>query len=250
MVPIRMDGIVQIFPNPQGPLVVFEDFHLEVPAGSFTVIVGPSGCGKSTLLRLAAGLLTPTAGVVRLGPLSPAEARAARWIGWMGQQPALLPWRTVVGNIRLALEVNGRSLQPPLSIEALIERLGLRGFERAYPAMLSGGMQQRVALARTLIAGPRVWLMDEPFAALDALTREQLLAEVEGLWQRFRATVLWVTHDLYEAVRLADEVVVLAGRPARIRARLPIPDPRPRRDEERIGAWVAQLRHALAGGDR
>jgi len=247
---IRIAHVVQVFATPQGRWVVFEDLNLEIPAGSFTVLVGPSGCGKSTLLRIVAGLLRPTAGEVRLGPLSPEAARAARWIGWMGQEPALLPWRTVAGNIRLALEVNGRSLQPALSVEALIELVGLSGFEHAYPHMLSGGMQQRVALARTLAPGPRVWLMDEPFAALDALTREQLLEEVERLWQRFRATVLWVTHDLYEAARLADEVVILAGRPARIRARLPIPDPRPRTDARRIGEWAQVLRQALAGGMR
>jgi ABC-type nitrate/sulfonate/bicarbonate transport system ATPase subunit len=126
--------------------------------------------------------------------------------------------------------------------------VGLKGFERAYPRMLSGGMQQRVALARTLAAGPAVWLMDEPFAALDALTRAQLLEEVERLWRAFGATVLWVTHDLHEAVRLGDEVVVLAGRPARIRARIPLPDPRPRTDERRIGEWVERVRAALMGG--
>ncbi|WP_376792376.1 ABC transporter ATP-binding protein [Thermoflexus sp.] len=250
MLDIRISGVVQIFSTPQGRWAVFEGLDLEVPPGSFTVIVGPSGCGKSTLLRLAAGLLRPAAGEVRVGGLSPAEARAARRIGWMGQQPALLPWRTVEGNIRLALEVNGRSLRPSLAIEELIDLVGLRGFERAYPHMLSGGMQQRVALARTLAPEPQVWLMDEPFAALDALTREQLLEEVERLWQRFRATVLWVTHDLHEAARLADEVVVLAGRPAQIRARFAIPDPRPRRDERRIGEWAHRMRQALAGGIR
>ncbi|WP_376789303.1 ABC transporter ATP-binding protein [Thermoflexus sp.] len=250
MLEIQIRHVHQGFPTPQGEWVVFKDLNLEIPPGSFTVIVGPSGCGKSTLLRIVAGLLRPTAGQVRLGTFSPEEARAARWIGWMGQGPALLPWRTVEGNIRLALEVNGRSLRPALAIQELIGLVGLSGFERAYPHMLSGGMQQRVALARTLAPGPRVWLMDEPFAALDALTREQLLEEVERLWQRFRATVLWVTHDLYEAARLADEVVVLAGRPARIRARFPIPDPRPRQDERRIGEWAQRIRQALAGGTR
>lgn len=248
MLEIQILHVHHMFSTPQGRWVVFEDLSLEIPAGSFTVIVGPSGCGKSTLLRIVAGLLRPTAGEVRLGACPPEEARARRWIGWMGQAPALLPWRTVEGNIRLALEVNGRWLQPALSVTELIELVGLRGFERAYPHMLSGGMQQRVALARTLAPGPRVWLMDEPFAALDALTREQLLEEVERIWQRFRATVLWVTHDLHEAARLADEVVVLAGRPARIQTRFEIPDPRPRRDERRIGEWVHRMRQALAGG--
>ncbi len=250
MLEIRISHIHQAFTTPQGRWVVFEDLSLEIPPASFTAIVGPSGCGKSTLLRIVAGLLRPTAGEVRLGAFSPEAARAARWIGWMGQEPALLPWRTVEGNIRLALEVNSRSIRPALSIPELIALVGLDGFERAYPHMLSGGMQQRVALARTLASGPRVWLMDEPFAALDALTREQLVEEVERLWQRFRATVLWVTHDLHEAARLADEVVVLTGRPARVRARFAIPDPRPRRDERRIGEWVQRIRQALAGGDR
>jgi NitT/TauT family transport system ATP-binding protein len=248
MLEIRMERVHHAFPAPSGRWVIFEDLNLEVRPGSFTVIVGPSGCGKSTLLRLAAGLLTPTAGRIRIGDLSPAQARAAGRIGWMGQQPALLPWRTVEGNIRLALEVNGRALRPPLTVEELIAMVGLKGFERAYPRMLSGGMQQRVALARTLAAGPAVWLMDEPFAALDALTRAQLLEEVERLWRAFGATVLWVTHDLHEAVRLGDEVVVLAGRPARIRARIPLPDPRPRTDERRIGEWVERVRAALMGG--
>lgn len=250
MLEIRIRHVRQVFSTPQGEWTVFEDLNLEIPPGSFAVIVGPSGCGKSTMLRMVAGLLRPAAGEVRLGAFSPEEARAARWIGWMGQSPALLPWRTVEGNIRLALEVNGRSLRPALAVRELIELVGLRGFERAYPHMLSGGMQQRVALARTLVSGPRVWLMDEPFAALDALTREQLLEEVERLWQQFRATVLWVTHYLHEAARLADEVVVLAGRPARIRARFSIPDARPRRDERRIGEWVQAIRQALAGGVR
>lgn len=242
---IRIEGLFHGFRGPEGFLPVLEGISLEIPSGALVGIVGPSGCGKSTLLRLVAGLLQPIAGRITLDGLSPEAARAARRIGWMGQQPALLPWRTVAENIRLALEVNPRPLRPSLSVEALIDLVGLRGFEGAYPWSLSGGMQQRVALARTLAPNPSVWLMDEPFAALDALTRGQLLAEVERLWLRFRPTVLWVTHDLYEAARLADWVLVLSGRPARVRAVLAIPEPRPRREERRVGEWAQRLREAL-----
>jgi NitT/TauT family transport system ATP-binding protein len=233
-VDIQMRGVTRVFQNRASQLAALGQIDLAVRPGEFVSIVGPSGCGKSTLLRLAADLLPPTTGEILLAGQPPAHLRAQKQIGWMAQQPALLPWRTVRENIELPLLVNRRqnlltddhSANP----DSLLHLVGLADFAQAYPHTLSGGMQQRAALARTLATGASLWLMDEPFAALDELTRETLAGELLALWQRFRPTVLWVTHHLSEAVRLSDRIVLLSSRPGTICGEIAIPLPRPRDD--------------------
>lgn len=231
---VQVRGVSHVFQHGTGRLAALGPIDLAVLPGEFVSIVGPSGCGKSTLLRLAAGLLLPTEGEILLARQPPAHLRAQKQIGWMAQQPALLPWRTVRENVELPLLVNRR--QSPFTInhsptpDDLLHLVGLSDFAHAYPHTLSGGMQQRAALARTLATGASLWLMDEPFAALDELTREALGGELLALWQRFRSTVLWVTHHLPEAVRLSDRIVLLSSRPGTVCGEIAIPLPRPRDD--------------------
>jgi NitT/TauT family transport system ATP-binding protein len=214
------------------PLQALLDIHLEIASGEFVALVGPSGCGKSSLLRILAGLLIATRGDVYLGGRTPSEATARKQVAWMAQNPALLPWHTAYANVAMAQKINPRDhpTGAQLSPAELLDLVNLEEFKGAYPFTLSGGMQQRVVLARTLASGAEIWLMDEPFTALDELTRESLALEVLRLWQRFQTTVLWVTHSIHESVRLADRVLVMSPRPGRIFAQHTIPLPRPRDD--------------------
>ncbi|NIM94870.1 MAG: ATP-binding cassette domain-containing protein [Anaerolineales bacterium] len=214
------------------PLLALKDIHIEIQSGEFSVLIGPSGCGKSTLLRILAGLLHPTYGEVLLGGIPPEKARSEKHIAWMAQKPALLPWRTVIANVALAQKINPKNSRELLSPQELLDLVRLGDFASYHPFALSGGMQQRAALARALASGANIWLMDEPFTALDELTRESLTWEVLRLWQRFRPTVLWVTHSIHEAVRLADRVLVMSPRPGQIHAQHSIPLPRPRDDTD------------------
>jgi NitT/TauT family transport system ATP-binding protein len=204
-----------------------DDVTLTIPTGSFVTLVGQSGVGKSTLLRVLAGLLAPTAGRVRMNGHQAARERDA--IGIVFQRDNLMPWRTVRDNIRLPLELAGqsRAVSGP-RVQELIELVGLAGFEASYPAQLSGGMAQRVALARALVHRPRLLLLDEPFGALDALTRERMSGELLRIWHANPVTVFMVTHSIPEAVFLADEVLVMDGRPGTISSRVPVALPRPR----------------------
>ncbi|MFI5266344.1 MAG: ABC transporter ATP-binding protein [Chloroflexota bacterium] len=220
---------------------------LSIQAGEFVAIVGPSGCGKTTLLRLAAGLLPPTSGQVLVAGSEVTEPLAST--GFAFQQPALLEWRTVLDNVLLPAELgraNGEHLQRALE---LLDLMGLRDFAGARPRQLSGGMQQRAALARALLLEPSLLLLDEPFGALDALTREELQLELLRAWSTSRATAMFVTHDQAEAVFLADRVVLLTPRPARTAFVLDVPLPRPRRTEHRFApeyvATCRELRQAL-----
>lgn len=241
---ISISSLTHTFPNRPA----LDGISLHVAAGQFVAVVGPSGCGKSTLLRLCANLLRPSAGTILLGGLTPAEAISARRIAWMAQSPALLPWRTARANVDLAARFLP-SGAARLSAADALALVGLSGSASAYPFMLSGGMQQRVALARTLSMPAGLWLMDEPFAALDELTRERLTAELLELWQPYRPTVLWVTHNLAEALRLADRVLVLSDSPAHIAADIAVPLPRPRDDSAAdFLALLKTLRKALANG--
>ena len=238
-----LDDVSKVF---DGASEALGSVSLTVETGSFVCIIGPSGCGKSTLLRLIADQIAPTTGRILLGGESPGAARQRKAIGWMAQNPALLPWRTVLQNVQVPLVVNRRHGRPAPAPEELLTMVGLADFGDAYPGILSGGMQQRVALARTLATGAPLWLMDEPFAALDELTRETLADEVLALWRRFRPTVLWVTHNIGEAVRLADRVVVMTSRPGRIGAVIEIPLPRPRDETApEAAALVRELRGLL-----
>ncbi len=246
---IELHHVSKHFSSRAGELAAVGPITLTVPSGQFLALVGPSGCGKSTLLRLVADQMPPTTGTIRLDGAPPVEARRRKAIGWMAQQPALLPWATVLDNVRLPLRVNQGHGSPPMAPEELLAMVGLADYARAYPNTLSGGQQQRVALARTLATGARLWLMDEPFAALDELTREVLADEVLQLWQQFGPTVLWVTHHIPEAVRLADRVVVLSDRPGRLCADLAIPLPRPRDETApEMMEPIRQIRSVLRGG--
>lgn len=200
---------------------------LTVNSGEFAVIVGPSGCGKSTLLRIICGLIKPTSGSVLVDNIKVVEPLPK--VGFVFQTPVLLKWRTVLGNVLAPVEFIGLAKKDYVGAAyELLARMGLQGFENKYPYELSGGMQQRVAIARALILQPHLLLMDEPFGALDALTRDQLNEELEKLWLQERQTVLFVTHDISEAIFLADKVFVFTQRPGRVYKELNITLERPR----------------------
>lgn len=218
----------------------------EIPSGQFVALIGPSGCGKSTLLRLAAGLLKPGSGNLTLDGAAPETIAGQHRLAWMAQSPALLPWLNVEQNITLAQRFHPVGSQPRLNPAETLKRVGLSDAARAFPYQLSGGMQQRAALARTLSLEAELWLMDEPFAALDELTRERLAGELLDLWRPLRPTVLWVTHNIHEALRLADRVLVLSPRPARLALDLPIALPHPRREASpAFQQLLARLRAVL-----
>lgn len=200
---------------------------LTIGAGEFVAIVGPSGCGKSTLMRLISGLLPPTSGEIAIGGQKVDGAYTN--LGIVFQKPILLEWRSVLKNVLLQTEMRGRR-DPDLAERAaeLLAAVGLEGFEERYPHELSGGMQQRVAIVRALIHNPPVLLMDEPFGALDALTREQMRIDLEELWLASRKTVLFITHSIDEAVLLADRVVVMSPRPGKVERVVELDMPRPR----------------------
>lgn len=233
------------YPTRNGALTALRGLSFAAPPGEFLAIVGPSGCGKSTLLRVLAGLLAPADGTVSLAGSSPDTARRRRQIGLAFQSPALLPWRTLAANIALPLEVGGATRElTQRQVAQLLSLTGLADYALLYPHQLSGGMQQRAALARALAHQPPLLLLDEPFGALDELTREALGQELVRLWQASGATVLLVTHSVQEAVALADRVLVLSPRPGRIVAEQPIALPHPR-SPEATAHLVAQVRGSL-----
>jgi NitT/TauT family transport system ATP-binding protein len=206
---------------------VLDDVSLDVAPHEFVCIVGPSGCGKTTLIKIVQGLTVPTAGRVTVGGVDVASAPPDA--GFVFQQDSLLPWRTVFDNIAFPLELKKwRKQRIRDRVEYLTSLVGLEGFDASYPHELSGGMRQRVNLARALASSPQVLIMDEPFAALDALTRAQMQTELLRIWSEEKKTVLFVTHQIDEAVLLADRVVTMAARPGRIAEILPVSLPRPR----------------------
>jgi ABC-type nitrate/sulfonate/bicarbonate transport system ATPase subunit len=208
-------------------ITVLQDLNCRLEAGRFISFVGPSGCGKTTLLRIISGLEQASAGQVLLNGHD--ITRDSQEIGFIFQEYALFPWRTTLENITLGLEIQGIPKKDrEQSAKEYIQQFGLEGFEDHYPRELSGGMQQRVAIARTLIMNPRVVLMDEPFASLDSQTRNDLQEFLLQIWQRRGETILFVTHNVDEAVFLGDQVIVLSTRPGRIELTLPVETPRPR----------------------
>ncbi|MAS03265.1 MAG: nitrate/sulfonate/bicarbonate ABC transporter ATP-binding protein [Ahrensia sp.] len=209
-----------------------KDVSLECPPGSFTALIGPSGCGKSTVLRLSLGLETADTGTIRIAGQSPRDATAGGLTGVAFQDSALMPWRTVRRNVALPLEVLGRSTaESDAHISGLIEMVGLAGYENSLPGELSGGMRQRVAIARSLVTHPQVLFLDEPFGALDQILRRQMNVELQRIWNETGSTALLVTHGIDEAVFLADRVVVMHSGPGRVVDIVDIPFERPRTTE-------------------
>ena len=224
----------------QGGTEAVQALDLTFESGQTTALVGPSGCGKSTLLRMIAGLEEPSSGNVSIGGAAPLETRKRAGLSVAFQDPSLLPWRSVHGNIALALKLARKPVDSH-SIDQLIQLVGLDGFADARPAELSGGMRQRAAIARALATRPGLLLLDEPFGAVDELTRQQLAQDLPRIWEAQGTTTILVTHSVSEAVLLSDRVIVLSPRPARIVADIPIVLPRPRTQEMARDRTVADL---------
>jgi len=242
---VSLDGVEKTYRAPGRVLRALDRTTFTLGRGEFVSIVGPSGCGKSTLLMLIAGLIPASAGAVVIQ--GERVTRPYTDVGVVFQQDALLAWRSVLDNVLLQIDV--RRLPRRRYAEAahaLLARVGLRGFEAYYPSELSGGMRQRVALCRALVHDPPLLLMDEPFGALDALTRDQMVLDLQRLWLEERKTVLFITHSIWEAIFLADRVVVMSPRPGRIAAVLDVDLPRPRRlahrESPEFGRYAAEVR--------
>jgi ABC-type nitrate/sulfonate/bicarbonate transport system ATPase subunit len=241
---IEVCGVSKIFRKKSEEIPALYNTNLTIAEGRFATIIGPSGCGKSTLFNIIAGLLPPTSGEVR------ADGKDivchAGYVGYMLQKDMLLPWRTILDNIILGMEVRG--VPHRQSVERampLIEKYGLKGFDSHYPSELSGGMRQRAALLRTLLYDRDIILLDEPFGALDAQTRLSMQNWLLELWQDFGKTVLFVTHDIDEAIYLSDDVYVFSQRPGTIKAKITVEIERPRKNEDMISPAFMEIKHHL-----
>ena len=250
---VEVRGVSVVYPAADTPVQALENIDLRIGQGEFVSLIGPSGCGKTTLLRVIADLESISAGEVWVNGLSPREARQSRAYGYVFQAPALFAWRTVLANVMLPLRIQGmRKEQAAAVAREHLARVGLAAFDNKYPWQLSGGMQQRVSIARALAFEPRILMMDEPFGALDEITRDDLNAQLQALWQRERRTVVFVTHSIAEAVYLSTRIVVMSPRPGRIVQIIesPLPDERTLalRDTPAFAALVHAVRKALADG--
>jgi len=250
---VRLSDVEKTFPlQGGGETVALRGINLDIQAGEFVSLIGPSGCGKSTLLRVVGDLIRPTAGTVEVNGKPAQQARLDRDYGMVFQAPVLFDWRTVEANVRLPLEVmNLPRTERAERVRRMLELVELGGFLRHYPHQLSGGMQQRVAIARALCFEPAILLMDEPFGALDEMTRERLNAEVLQIWASTGTTVIFVTHSIPEAVFLSSRVVVMSARPGRITTVVDVDLPQPRtdatRESDRYYELVTVVREALRG---
>jgi NitT/TauT family transport system ATP-binding protein len=230
--------------------VALQGIDLTVQRGEFVSLVGPSGCGKSSILRLIAGLAETTGGTIHWQ-----IAEGDRELAYVFQDPALMPWATVVDNVHLPLKLKGQSLRASRSrIQEVLNLVELQGFEHSYPRQLSGGMKMRVSIARALVTHPNVLLMDEPFGALDEMTRSRLNTDLLELWERYHWTVIFVTHNIYEAVYLSNRVCVMAAQPGRMVAEMPIDEPHPRtenfRTSPRFNQYCRDILQCLAAGEK
>ena len=247
---LSLQGVQKSFRTKTGTIQALKDIDFEASQGSFISIIGPSGCGKSTLLACVGGMDFPTGGriVVDGRPVTGPSRR----LGYVFQEESVFPWRTALANVRFALEGRGMSHRDQdARARQMLAAVGLTGFEDAYPAGLSGGMKQRVAIARVLAAEPEVVLMDEPFGALDQQTRLMVGEQVLRIWEATHQTILFVTHDIQEAILLSNEVVVLSARPGRIIERVTVPFPHPREASlagtTEFADIAARLWHILSG---
>ena len=253
---VHLQDVEMVFPVKDGqPTVALTGIDLRVGQQEFVSLIGPSGCGKSTLLRVVGDLVTPTSGVAEVNGKPARQARLDRDYGMVVQAPVLFDWRTVAAKVRLPLEVIGYAKdQRDALVREKLELVELEGFTEHYPHQLSGGMQQRVAIARALALQPSLLLMDEPFGALDEMTRERLNSELLGIWQQTETTVVFVTHSIPEAVFLSSRVVVMSPRPGRIAETIEVDLPYPRdegtRELDRYYELVTEVREALRGRPR
>ena len=251
---VRLAGVGKTFGVAAAPVVALADINLEIGRGEFVSLIGPSGCGKSTLLRLIGDLTEATTGTVEINGKPARQARLDRDYGMVFQSPVLFEWRTVEDNVRLPLELFGhdRASQAQRAQE-MLELVGLTDFAKRHPYELSGGMQQRVAIARALAFSPSLLLMDEPFGALDEMTRERMNSEVLSIWERTGITVVFVTHSIPEAVFLSSRVAVMSARPGRITRLVDVDLPRPRgletRESPRYFNLITEVREALRGSE-
>jgi NitT/TauT family transport system ATP-binding protein len=239
---LTIRNLSAVFPDNNGGLRALENVSFDVHPREFVCVLGPSGSGKTTLLRILAGLIPPTSGTFLFGQGEQPS------IGMVFQQSNLMPWRTVIENIKLPLEIkNVSDAEASARSREMIELVGLQGFEDSLPRDLSGGMAQRVAIARALIHDPDLLLLDEPFASLDAMTRERMWMELSRIWQARQKTVIMVTHSINESLFLADRVLVLTQRPGRVKLDLEVDLPRPRKDDIRYTSHFGKLARKLRG---
>jgi NitT/TauT family transport system ATP-binding protein len=248
---IRVANLFKTFGSRTAPIKVVDDVSFAIREGEFVALLGPSGCGKSTILNIVAGLVTATAGTVEIDGVAAGPGQVPPHVGYVFQRDTVFPWRTVARNIGYGLEIQGVDRATRLQkVAQMVEQARLQGFENAFPGTLSGGMRQRVALMRTLVMQPEILLMDEPFGALDTHTKLEMHKILLEIWERGRQTVLFVTHDLSEALTLADRIFLMSARPGRLKEIFDVPFARPRdavalRESRVYSDLFAEIWHSL-----